>query len=315
MSVWRVLCVVVLFLLKAEDVSSQLEVCGKAPLNPCIVGGHDATVGAWPWQVSLQEPHEETKELYHFCGGSLITKDWVLSAAHCFDQSTILENLVVVLGRQNLTGNDTNGVSKTVMFITKHRNYDPGTSDNDIALLRLLSSVTFSDYIQPVCLAASNSTLDSGTKTWVTGWSNISNGVVPQYSNRTSDAPVPVVSNSDCEKAYSTKHHSITSNMICAGLLGQGGKDACSGDSGGPMVLLQDSVWVQVGIVSFGVGCGDKHIPGVYARIPSYQRWISQITSSQPGFVTVRNTSAVGPCSLLLALLASSLTLLFHLST
>ncbi|KAL2078684.1 hypothetical protein ACEWY4_026369 [Coilia grayii] len=300
MSVWRVLCVAVVLLLRAE-------VCGRAPLNQRIVGGHDASAGAWPWQVSLQLRGQ------HFCGGSLITKDWVLSAAHCFYPSTNPAGLVVSLGRQSLTGTDTTEVSRTVNTITIHHKYDPVSFDNDIALLRLSSSVTFSDYVRPVCLAASNSTLDSGTKTWVTGWGTIDANINRPYP-KLQEVEVPLVSSSQCQKAYSP-HITITSNMICAGLLGQGGKDSCQGDSGGPMVLLQDSVWVQAGVVSFGFGCGEKDFPGVYARIPSYQSWISsQITSNQPGFVTAGASNTVGPCSLLLALLASSLSLLFHLS-
>ncbi|XP_026110799.1 trypsin I-P1-like [Carassius auratus] len=97
---------------------------------------------------------------------------------------------------------------------------------------------------------------------------------------------IPVVSNSACASAYGGVNISITSNMICAGLLNQGGKGACQGDSGGPMVSKNGSLWIQSGVVSFGRGCADPKYPGVYSRVSQYQDWIKSYTGSNPpGFV------------------------------
>ncbi|XP_062382655.1 trypsin I-P1 [Sardina pilchardus] len=287
MSVWSVVCVAVVLLLRTQDVAAQLDVCGQATLNTRIVGGQDAPEGAWPWQVSLHRGG-------HFCGGSLINSDWVLTAAHCFS-STNPSGLVVYLGRQSQEGSNANEVSRTVSQIIRHPDYDSGTSDNDMALLQLSSSVTFTDYIRPVCLAAAGSTFSSGTTTWITGWGTIASGVSLPSPQTLQEVDVPVVGNSDCSSAYSSNSIGITGNMICAGLLGQGGKDSCQGDSGGPMVSKQGSVWVQAGVVSFGIGCALAEFPGVYARVSEYQSWInSQISSNQPGFVTFSSSGDSG---------------------
>ncbi|XP_067433231.1 transmembrane protease serine 9-like [Thunnus thynnus] len=262
----------------AEAVSSMLsaELCGITPLNTRIVGGEDAPAGSWPWQASLQRFGG------HICGGSLINREWVMSAAHCFS-STSTYRWTVSLGRQNLQGKNPNEVSRTVARIILHPNYDSDTNNNDIALLRLSSPVEFTDYIRPVCLAASSSVFNNGTDSWVTGWGAVKEGVSLPFPKTLQEVEVPVLGNRQCNCLNGVG--TVTDNMICAGVLA-GGKDSCQGDSGGPMVNQQGSVWVQSGIVSFGFGCARPNLPGVYSRVSSYQSWInSHITSDKPGFV------------------------------
>ncbi|XP_065326780.1 transmembrane protease serine 9-like [Pelmatolapia mariae] len=256
-------------------------VCGQAALNTRIVGGQVAPDGSWPWQVSLQTHGS------HFCGGSLINSQWVLTAAHCFRSSTPT-GLTVNLGLQGLQGTNFNAVSLTVTQIINHPNYNSGTDDNDICLLQLSSPVTFSSYISPVYLAASDSTFYSGVNSWVTGWGDIGSGVPLPSPQNLMEVEVPVVGNRQCNCNYGVG--TITDNMICAGL-SAGGKDSCQGDSGGPMVSKQNGRWIQAGIVSFGTGCARPNLPGVYTRVSQYQTWInSQISSNQPGFMTFTST-------------------------
>ncbi|XP_051745389.1 testisin-like isoform X2 [Ctenopharyngodon idella] len=261
-----------------------IAVCGRAPLSSRIVGGENATAGSWPWQVSIH-----VIGFGHNCGGTLITKDWVLSAAHCFENFGVSDTLMY-FGRLNQSGSNPNETSRTASRIITHPNYNGSTIDNDIALIELSSSVNFSDYIRPVCLAAAGSVFDAGTESWVTGWGRLQSG--GQVPDTLQEVMIPIVNNSDCFKAYGEFNISITSNMICSGLLNQGGKGSCQGDSGGPMVSKKNSLWIQSGIVSFGIGCAEPKYPSVFARVSQYQNWIkSYMGSNPPGFVEFNPTS------------------------
>ncbi|XP_016100908.1 suppressor of tumorigenicity 14 protein homolog [Sinocyclocheilus grahami] len=218
----------------------QLDVCGRAPLNNKIVGGGRAKAGAWPWQVSIH-----VVGFGHHCGGTLITKDWVLSAAHCFQRFGV-SNIVMYFGRLRQSGSNPYETNRTARRIITHPNYDDYSLDNDIALIQLSSAVNFSDYIRPVCLSTANSTFDAGTESWVTGWGRLQPG--GQFPKILQEVMIPVVSKSDCKNVYGWF---FTRNMICAGLLNQGGKSICPGDSGGPMLSRNGSLWIQSGISSF----------------------------------------------------------------
>ncbi|KAL1272661.1 hypothetical protein QQF64_028523 [Cirrhinus molitorella] len=288
---WRLTCFTLTLLLCAKGSLSQLSACGQAPLNTRIVGGVNAPDGSWPWQVSLHS----SKYGGHFCGGSLINNEWVLTAAHCLTGLSA-SSITVYLGRRTQQGSNPNEISRTVRTAIVHSAYQSLTNDNDIALLRLSSTVTFNDYIKPVCLAAQSSVFSAGTSSWITGWGDVQAGVNLPSPGILQETVVPVVENVQCNSLLGSG--SVTSNMICAGLT-QGGKDTCQGDSGGPMVSRQCTLWVQSGITSWGYGCADANSPGVYTRVSQYQTWITnQIGTNLPGFVIFNPPSTCSSASL-----------------
>ncbi|XP_063074511.1 prostasin-like [Engraulis encrasicolus] len=252
------------------------QVCGfssKPPstLSTRIVSGQDSQPGSWPWQVSIH------RSGHHLCGGSLINHGWVISAAHCF-KSLCMASLSVYLGRLSQEDGNPNEVRRSVMAIVRHPD-----DENNIALLRLSAPVRYTAFVKPVCLAASGSFFYTGTNSWVTGWGHVKEGVPLPSPQILQEVEVQVVGNKQCSCSYGDGV--ITDNMICAGAP-KGGKDACLGDTGGPLVSRQESVWVLSGILSFGMGCGDPTSPGVYSRVSRYQHWITAYTSDDlPGFI------------------------------
>nr|XP_055037873.1 prostasin-like [Misgurnus anguillicaudatus] len=178
--------------------------------------------------------------------------------------------------------------SKTVISIINHPDYNPNTYDNDIALAQLSSSVNFTDYIRPVCLAAAGSVLDEGLSSWVTGWGYNEH---LRFSNILQEVEIPIVSNQNCSIAYNGSVN-ITDNMMCAGRLNDVFKGPCLLDDGGPLVSKQGLQWIQTGITIMDDACLEKNITGVFTRVSQYQDWInSHISNEKPGFIRVNFTT------------------------
>ncbi|XP_078509273.1 serine protease 27-like [Lissotriton helveticus] len=276
--------------------------CGRPVVSQRIVGGHDATDGAWPWQASVQVYEE------HICGGTLITNSWVVSAAHCYyglgyPQSSYR----VCLGMYQLSSSNPNSVCSGVKTIIANSLYTSTGTLGDILLLELETTVTFTDFIMPVCLPASSVDLPSGLNCWVTGWGNIFSSVQLYYPQTLQEVMVPIITQSTCDYLYhlgssvSFAKPIILRDMICAGYTA-GGKDSCQGDSGGPLVCAAyGGSWFLAGIVSWREGCAKANRPGVYTRVTAYTEWIqryvtlnsaSTSTSPRPHNSTFRRTSA-----------------------
>lgn len=231
--------------------------------NQFIIGGDVASSGQFPWQVSIQDSG-------HFCGGTLLSKNWVLSAAHCFRSGT--DGLSVVVGATSLDG-DGNGQRVDVAEVFVHPGYVAFSHKNDIALVKLASSVSIDDFAIPACLPPKKDEryYQGGSLVTISGWGQTTEEDNP---NRLRFAKVPLVAQKKCRRCY--RAYQITDNMICAGKLGVGGVDACKGDSGGPMVRIIDGKLTVVGVVSWGYGCGRPDRPGVYIRTANYLTWIHQ---------------------------------------
>ncbi|MEZ4870006.1 MAG: trypsin-like serine protease [Caldilineaceae bacterium] len=256
----------------------------QAPAAPTIIGGIEAKPGAWPWQVALIINDAPNAYLGEYCGGSLLSPNWVLTAAHCVtnDAGVIAPTTFfdVVVGRHALTS--TVGQRLPLSQIIVHPDYNPTNADADVALLRLQTPATLTGTlgtagaVQPITLAMPTETALTAPERLaiVTGWGT-TDAIDNAYPYTLHQTTVPLVSNTQCAAAYQVADPTatITANMLCAGFV-EGGKDSCYGDSGGPLMVNDSGVWKQVGIVSWGEGCAKPGIPGVYTRLPNFYTWI-----------------------------------------
>ncbi|CAH6777623.1 putative inactive serine protease 43 [Phodopus roborovskii] len=234
--------------------------------------GRPSAVRKWPWQVSLQSRKE------HICGGSLISRQWVLTAAHCiYDQ----EEYAVLLGDNMLNPESGNGTLIPVKDIIYPSNFDLQTLQSDIALALLVSPVNFSSFIQPVCLPGKPFQVKNGTSCWVTGWSRQSENDTAFASVLLQEAQesilLPKLCNHLLQRQLKTSEDLVMKGMICGHH--DKGQSPCWGDSGSPLVCESDNRWIQVGIVSWGINCGRTSIPSVYTDIAEYNEWIKYILS------------------------------------
>uniref|UniRef100_A0AAY4AQ10 ST14 protein n=1 Tax=Denticeps clupeoides TaxID=299321 RepID=A0AAY4AQ10_9TELE len=247
--------------------------CGVRPFkHNRIVGGQNADVGEWPWQVSL---HFKTQG--YTCGASIISKVWLLCAAHCFSHSTEYHtesNWVTYSGlRDQLKIGDPDIKMRKVKTIITHPDYNQMNFDYDIALLELETPLEFTSLIHPICLPATSHLFTAGMACWVTGWGTLREG--GQTAQLLQKAEVKVINDTVCNDVTEGL---VTSRMMCSGYLA-GGVDACQGDSGGPLSCQSEGgKWFQSGIVSWGEGCARRNKPGVYTRVTKLREWIRENT-------------------------------------
>ncbi|XP_069875555.1 chymotrypsinogen B-like [Dipodomys merriami] len=224
-----------------------------------VVGGEDAVPGSWPWMVYIQY-----KDGIYFCGGALISEEWVVTAAHCM----VTTADKVVAGVFNLDSDeDVQVLDIAEVFNNPHASIEP--VHNDIALLKLATPARFTDTVSAVCLACDEADFPPGTPCVITGWGQtlLPN---PESWYKLRQAVLPLVSTPDCRKYWGDD---VTDDMICAGGNGTG---PCMGDSGGPLVCEKGGVWSQVGIVSWGSRECDASMPAVFTRITALLPWVKQ---------------------------------------
>ncbi|XP_059611636.1 trypsin-1-like [Phlebotomus argentipes] len=248
---------VVLCVLFAAAFGANLKYFPKPRLDGRIVGGYEVNVEDAPYQVSLQTSG-------HICGASVLSENFVLTAAHCTDGQSA--------GRLTLRVGSSyhakDGEMVKVKRIVQHPKYNPRTVDYDFSLLELEKPLKFSEVCQPIDLPEQDQDVEDGAMLLVSGWGNTHNS--QESRNKLRAAVVPKANDDSCNKAYSA-YGGITARMICAGFE-EGGKDACQGDSGGP--LVEDGT--LVGVVSWGYGCAERGYPGVYSRVASVRDWLKQ---------------------------------------
>uniref|UniRef100_A0A4W4GJF4 trypsin n=1 Tax=Electrophorus electricus TaxID=8005 RepID=A0A4W4GJF4_ELEEL len=217
-----------------------------------IVGGYECQKNSVPYQASLNVRR-------HYCGGSLISNLWVLSAAHCYSP-----HIQVHLGEHDITVKESTEQIINSSKVIMHPSYISSSLDNDIMLVKLSQAATMNNFVQTIPLPSSS--VPAGTMCLVAGWGNTGS------SGSKCSVLLPLNKlDTACKNVYPGK---ITSNMVCAGFL-EGVKDSCQGDSGGPLVCSDQ----LQGVVSWGHGCALKNKPGVYVKVSQYTTWIRDTMS------------------------------------
>jgi len=235
-----------------------------------IVNGKEATEGELPYQASVQYHFGRrlvSTKASHYCGGAFLAPDWVLTAAHCV-RNQVKSKLKIVGGTNDITDKNSSTYKVTKIIMNK---YNDITKHNDIALINIDIPHENKTSIIPVRLCQ-DSFNPEGHTCRVSGWGHLKSkgSSVP---DKLREVAVSVLPASKCKEMLSGyPWDSRYQTMLCAG--GQD-KDACQGDSGGPLVC-QDGQGVSciAGVVSWGVGCATKGIPGVYTNVRKYNQWI-----------------------------------------
>ncbi|RZC39116.1 trypsin-7, partial [Asbolus verrucosus] len=229
------------------------------PLTERIVGGKPISIEEVPFQVSIEWNN------VHKCGGSIISKNKVVTAAHCTRGK--MGNILSI--RAGTTVREHGGQSMSVRKIHQHPKYTKETADYDISILELEQNLKFGKSVAPINLPHRNQTFEAGTEALTLGWGSFISGS-SRLSTELQSVFLKIVDKKECHKLLPSK--TITGRMLCAGVK-QGGKDACQGDSGGPLVVNG----VLGGITSWGVGCGHAGLPGIYSNMAALREFIDNV--------------------------------------
>jgi trypsin len=221
-----------------------------------IVGGSNAALGQFPYQVSLR-----TAANFHFCGGSIINNRWVLSAAHC----TIgrAQNAVrVVVGTVLL---NSGGVTHTSSRIVNHPSYNSQTIANDVSVVQTATVIGFNSNVQAINLGSAF--VGGGVTAVVTGWGGtaVTGGPAP---NNLQQLTTTTLTNADCRARHTANNAQfVFDHKICT--FRQAGQGICQGDSGGPLAAGGN----VIGTVSWNIPCA-RGFPDAFDRVAHFRTWI-----------------------------------------
>jgi len=229
-----------------------------------IIGGQQAARGQFPYQAQIQYLNG------HQCGASIINEHWVVTAGHCVTGLAI--SYTIVANQYDILSAEGMERRQVGQRIVRHPQYSGDPIRNDIALVRVANPLYTpgETVVTPIRLPRQGQNSTVGSDSTVSGWGvTAEGGILPRYLRF---VEVPVVDDAECKSAY--QDQLIEDQMICAGFR-DGGKDACNGDSGGPMVCEDAAGDAYLcGIVSWGLGCARPYYYGVYTEVAAFTNWI-----------------------------------------
>ncbi|XP_055080739.1 coagulation factor IXa [Periophthalmus magnuspinnatus] len=235
-----------------------------------IIGGQIASEGEIPWQVALID--RSSGRL--FCGGSILSRRWVITAAHCLVEAQ--DSFIIRVGELDLSIKEGTEQNHEVLERYIHPRYNASESlyNHDIALLYLKTRISFSSNVRPICVGPRTFTealVQRASPATVSGWGRLR--FMGSMSRVLQMVDVPFTDRTECKESSSAR---ITPVMFCAGYFDEA-KDACQGDSGGPHANVHRDTWFLTGIVSWGEECAKKGKYGVYTRVSYYYNWIKYV--------------------------------------
>ncbi|CAG9567792.1 unnamed protein product [Danaus chrysippus] len=234
-----------------------------------IVGGDPTTIEQYPSIVQVEFQGIWSGVWSQSCGANIITTRTVISAAHCFEGRNYSPQLRRI--RAGATYRNNGGQVSYVVVAYNHPSYNVAISyDGDITVVRLVQALVYNPAVAKTSIPAQGSVIPADLPVVHAGWGTTSSG--GQLSSVLRDVTIYTVNNTLCAEIYANRPRplKVTENMICAGILGVGGKDACQGDSGGPLYYGN----ITIGVVSWGAGCAMAQFPGVSTAIAPYTNWI-----------------------------------------
>ncbi|XP_006903292.1 PREDICTED: testisin-like [Elephantulus edwardii] len=245
------------------------EPCGYRRAPARTVGSLDAEEGSWPWQGSLRLWGS------HVCGASLLNHRWALTAARCFELvrdpfpwSIRFGELTLVPSIWNLQAYQNRYQVEQVVLSPHYK----GAIPYDIALVKLSSSVTFGKNIYPVCVGKSTSESQTWTDCWVTGWGHIVESKELQQPYNLQEVEITIINTTTC--SHMGNLTAFPNHVF--------GNPSCLGDPGGPLVCKVNSVWYQIGVVSWSMGCRRQGRPSYYSSIREHFQWMQETISHSP---------------------------------
>lgn len=260
---------VILTLLVSGLSHAQDEQSDFTGVNARIIGG-TATTDTYPWMVSLQKIYGNNQS-YHFCGGSLIGSEWVITAAHCLEDETFTSFKMYIGATNQVDG--TPGEERTAEWFAIHHDYNSDSLGSDLAIIKLSAASTKT----PISLIdqTANQALAQNDSVRVIGWGLTEDGNFNSSPINLLEVDVSFQADSVCLSTYGQPFSGYWDKLICAGEV-DGGKDSCQGDSGGPMMLDDSGDWVLTGVVSWGRGCGVSGSFGAYTEVGAFLAWIEE---------------------------------------